>query len=363
MSLSYLNAWRNINFYPMIRPVLFQLDAEKAHHLALTLLKKGLGPKATADYGENLRTKICGINFPNPIGLAAGFDKHAEVMGTTLGFGFGFMEVGSITPRPQAGNPKPRLFRIPEAKAIINRFGFNSHGFEACLERIQKYKEQPSNGIIGINIGKNKETKDAADDYVRGIELFSSSADYLTVNVSSPNTPGLRDLQGRTQMTDLIKRVLDARRKSGKNPPVFIKIAPDQTDESEVDIAEVVLASGIDGVIIGNTTVTRPGNLEETLAKEAGGLSGQPLFSMSTKVLSSLFKKTAGKIPLIGCGGIQTPEDVYAKIRAGASLVQVYSALIYEGPNLIPRLNKGLSALLKRDGFNNVSEAVGIDHK
>jgi dihydroorotate dehydrogenase len=356
--------------YKLARPILFQLDAEKAHHFAIACLKRGLGPKRGNDYGAILRSTVCGITFPNPVGLAAGFDKNAEVIGEVLGFGFGFVELGSITPLPQSGNPKPRLFRVPSAKAVINRFGFNSDGIDRCQQRFAAYRDENIDpmhkavrGIIGINIGKNKESVDAAKDYATGIRRFAPFADYITVNVSSPNTPGLRDLQSREQLGQLLDHVMTARNATDYKPPVFVKIAPDLSDEQQDDIAEAVLVSGVQGVIIGNTTTSRPSSIPPRLAAEAGGLSGQPLMAMSTLVLASMYRRTKGAIPLIGCGGVFTAEDAYAKIRAGASLVQLYSALVYEGPGLIPRINEGLAALLERDGFNNVSEAVGSGNK
>lgn len=353
--------------YSLIRPLMFMLDAERAHHLTLALLKRGLGPRFPNDGDPTLKTRLYGLDFPNPIGLAAGFDKHAEIMDEMLGFGFGAVEIGSITPRPQPGNPLPRLFRAPQAEAIINRFGFNSDGFDLCLRRLGAYRDRNKRrvfpGILGINIGKNKESTDATADYVEGIHKFAPLADYLTVNVSSPNTPGLRDLQAKDALTNFLRHVVEARNNAGRQPPVFVKIAPDQSEEQIHDIAETVTASGIDGIIIGNTTLSRPANIPPHLAAEAGGLSGKPLFTLSTAVLSKLYKLTGGKVPLIGCGGVSSGADAYAKIRAGASLVQLYSALVYQGPRLIPRINRELSALLKRDGFASVSEAVGADHK
>ncbi len=354
---------QNFNPYQLVRPLLFLIDPEKAHHLTITLLQKGLMPHVKNDTDPALHVKLCGLDFPNPVGLAAGFDKHAEVIGAMLGFGFGSVEIGSITPRPQIGNPKPRLFRIPEAEAVINRFGFNSDGFEIVGQRIAAYRDsmtqQKIKGIVGINIGKNKESPDAAADYTAGITKFAPFADYLTVNISSPNTPGLRDLQGRVAMADLLKQVVTTRNTGVKKPPVFVKVAPDLTHDQMEDVAEVALSTGIDGLIVGNTTLSRPASIPPKLAAEAGGLSGKPLTTLSTQVLAQIYKLTGGKIPLIGCGGISSGEDAYAKIRAGASLVQLYSALVYHGPFLIPRINRDLVKLLQRDGFRNVQEAVG----
>jgi dihydroorotate dehydrogenase len=347
------------SLYGLLRPLLFRLDPENAHKLTIAFLKTGLGPRSHfAD--PILSIKVCGLAFPNPVGLAAGFDKQAEAPQAILDLGFGFAELGSITPKPQSGNPRPRLFRIPEADAVINRFGFNSDGLEICLGRIARKRTR---GIVGINVGKNKESTDASADYVTGVKAFAPHADYLTVNVSSPNTPNLRDLQGREQLTALLKDVLNARNAGAKKPPLFVKVAPDLTEAQQEDIAEVALTSGIDGLIIGNTTVTRPSSIPAEMAKEAGGLSGRPLFSLSTQVLANLYKLTQKKIPLIGCGGISNGADAYTKIRAGASLVQLYSALVYKGPRLVPQINRELAALLKRDGFTSVADAVGTGNK
>ena len=351
-----------MNPYSWIRPLLFRLDAEQAHHWTIMLLKKGLTPRFKNDIDPSLHVKLCGLTFPNPIGLAAGFDKQAEVMTEMFGFGFGSVEVGTITPRPQAGNPLPRLFRVPEAEAIINRFGFNSDGFDACLRRFIAYHDEmvqkDSPGIIGINLGKNKESTDAVADYVKGIKIFAPYADYLTINISSPNTPGLRDLQG-DGLSDLLKQVVAARDAAPKRPPIFVKIAPDLTEAQMQNIAKAALSSGIQGLIVGNTTVSRPESLPIGSAKEEGGLSGKPLLDLSTHVLARMYKLTEGKLPLIGCGGVASGADAYAKIRAGASLVQLYTALIYQGPLLVPRINRELAALLKRDDFASVADAVG----
>ncbi len=354
------------DLYPLLRQLLFQLDAETAHHFAITCLKKGLGPHVRNDSHPLLRTNVCGLDFPNPVGLAAGFDKQCEVIDEILQFGFGFAEAGGVVPLPQVGNPKPRLFRVPEARAVINRMGLNSDGMDACLRRFAAWHDasiRRRHGIVGINIGKNKDGTDAAADYVTGIKKFAPYADYFTLNISSPNTPGLRNLQGREQMAELLKQVMAAREAGAKKPPVFVKIAPDLTEAQQEDIAEVVLESGAEGMVAGNTTVSRRAGISPHLAKETGGLSGKPLFEMSTQLLSRMYKRTQGKIPLIGCGGVFSAEDTYAKIRAGASLVQLYTALIYEGPGLVPRITRGVAALLKRDGFRSVGEAVGCNHR
>lgn len=364
--VNFFHKWRDMNSYNLIRPLLFRLDAEKAHHLTIKALKMGVYPRMRPVNDPVLHTSVCGIGFPNPVGLAAGFDKNAEVIDEMLNLCFGFVEVGSITPRPQPGNPLPRLFRIPEAEAVINRFGFNSDGMEACLRRIAAFRDAQGGlikGRVGLNVGKNKDSTDAAADYLTGVKEFAPYADYIAVNISSPNTPGLRDLQGKEQLSDLLKQVMEAREKTKRKPPVFVKIAPDLDAQQQNDIAEVILNSGVQGMIIGNTTLSRPPSIPENVAVESGGLSGKPLFPLSTQVLASMYKKTGGKLPIIGCGGISNAEDAYAKIRAGASLVQLYSALVYQGPGLASRINRGLAALLKRDGFRAVSQAVGVDSK
>jgi len=342
------------------------MDAEKAHHFAIACLKNGWVPKVKPSADPVLRTRVCGLDFANPIGLAAGFDKQAEALQGVLNLGFGFVEIGTVVPLPQIGNPKPRLFRIPEAHAVINRFGFNSDGIEKILPRIEAFFETNKNishAPVGLNVSKNKDTADLADDHVCGVRAFAPSADYLTVNVSSPNTPGLLGAQKRAPLEDLLNQTIATRNASIRKPPLFVKIAPDQTEDQLQDIAEVCLASGIDGIIIGNTTMTRPDSIPLRLAKEAGGLSGEPLREMATKILGTMYQMTQGKIPLIGCGGVFTGADAYAKIRAGASLVQIYTALIYEGPMVVARITLELAALLKRDGFARVTDAVGADFR
>ncbi|MDP9127827.1 MAG: quinone-dependent dihydroorotate dehydrogenase [Pseudomonadota bacterium] len=369
---------RLFNAYPLVRPFLFRLDPETAHHLALAALKKGFGPRGTAKakFKANTRsqdeddsilsTVVCGLDFPNPVGLAAGFDKQCEVMGEVLAFGFGFIEVGTITPLPQPGNPQPRLFRVPEAKAIINRFGFNSDGLAICARRLGAWRDTGAHmrpGLVGINLGKNRESQDAVADYVTGVKAFAPHADYLTVNISSPNTVGLRDLQGRAEMAELLKAVVRAREAVPQKPPLFVKIAPDLTEAQEEDIGAVALETGIEGMIIGNTTISRPANIPSEVAKEPGGLSGQPLARMSTELVGRMYKRLKGRVALVGVGGIASGQDAYAKIRAGASLVQIYTGLIYEGPALVPRIKRDLAALLRRDGFASIGEAVGADHR
>jgi dihydroorotate dehydrogenase len=355
-----------LDLYPFIRPLLFCFDPEKAHKLAIACLKRGLLPSAKIDPDPVLRTSVGAIDFSHPIGLAAGFDKQADAIKQSFDLGFSFIELGGVTPRPQPGNPGPRLFRIASAKAVINRFGFNSIGSDAFQRRLVAYldTQKPSKSrVLGINLCKNKETEDAADDYVNGVLKFAGLADFLSVNVSSPNTPGLRDMQERGALTNLLNRVLAARASTGHKPRLYLKIAPDITEAQARDIAEVALATGIDGIIVGNTTISRPASIPAEIAKEAGGLSGKPLFKLSTKVLAQMYQLTQGKIPLIGCGGVFTGADAYAKIRAGASLVQIYTVMVFEGPMVLGRITTELAALLKRDGFTSVNEAVGADFR
>jgi dihydroorotate dehydrogenase len=302
---------------------------------------------------------LWGLDFANPVGLAAGYDKDARVPDAMLRLGFGFVEVGTVTPRPQPGNPKPRVFRLEQDRAVINRMGFNSGGLEAACARLSA---RPRSGIVGVNLGKNRDTQDAAGDYAEGIVRMARLADYLVVNVSSPNTPGLRELQHRVILEALLKRVLVAREETGCRVPLLVKIAPDLTPEESKDIAQVAVDTGIDGLIVSNTTVERPSGLVSRHAHQPGGLSGRPLFTASTALLAEMHRLTRGRLPLIGVGGIASAADAYAKIRAGASLVQLYSALVFAGPDLVSRIKSGLAGLLERDGFGSIAEAVGTAH-
>jgi len=355
--------------YPALRPLLFQLDAERAHRLAVRALAHlspqppAAGHGAVLQQQPRLQQQLWGRSFPNPLGLAAGFDKNAECVAGAFGLGFGFVEIGSVTPRPQAGNPRPRLFRLVEAQAVINRMGFNNDGMEAVAARLARNAGKPCPGLLGVNLGKNKETEDAAADYEKGVARLGPLADYLVINVSSPNTPGLRALQGKAPLAALVDRVRAARDALGNRPPLLLKIAPDLTAEDRVDIAEVALGHRLDGLIISNTTIARPPELEARWQQEAGGLSGRPLFAPSTALLRDMYRLTEGKLPLVGVGGVASAEDAYAKIRAGASLVQLYSALVYGGPGLPARILAELPALLARDGFTHVAEATGADHR
>jgi dihydroorotate dehydrogenase len=352
--------------YALARPILHRLDPERAHHLTLLALRSGLVRGAPGPDDPVLRTRVLGLDFLNPVGLAAGFDKDAEVMDAMLSFGFGFVEAGTVTPLPQPGNPKPRLFRLDADWAVINRFGFNSRGLVPFRERLQARRARAAAGIVGANVGKNRDTADAAADYERGIEELAPFADYLVVNVSSPNTPGLRALQRRDEITELLRRALAARgRAVGQHrpPPLLAKVGPDLTDEELRDIAEAAEASGPDGLIIGNTTVERPAHLTSRHRSEAGGLSGRPLAARATACVASMYRLTGGRLPIIGCGGVSSGDDAYAKIRAGASLVQLYSALVFEGPGLVSRIKRDLAARLRADGFLSVADAVGADHR
>jgi len=344
-------------------PLLRALPPETAHRLTIRALAAGLAPRHPIAATPNLAVKRWRRTFPNPVGLAAGFDKHAEVPDAMLGFGFGFVEVGTITPRPQPGNPKPRLFRLKEDEALINRFGFNSEGLPAAAARLRARARK--GGIVGANIGKNRDTQDDIGDYVQGVAMLAPLADYLTINVSSPNTPGLRNLQRKSTLARLIERVMAARQAavSRDPPPLLIKIAPDLAPDERRDIAQVALASGIDGLIVANATVARPPTLRSRHAPEPGGLSGPVLFEPSTALLAEMYRLTHGKLPLIGTGGIASGADAYAKIRAGASLVQLYTALVYHGPGLVERIKHDLAVLLVRDGYASVAAAIGTaDH-
>jgi len=330
--------------------------------MAICALKSGWIPASKPVDDAALKTRLWGRDFSNPIGLAAGFDKNAEVPDAMLAQGFGFVEIGSVTPRPQDGNPLPRLFRLTSDQAVVNRMGFNNAGMDSIARRLAARPKIPR-GWVGVNLGKNKETENALDDYILGINTLASFADYIVINVSSPNTPGLRALQGREPLAHLLNGAKDALAKLALNPapPLLLKVAPDLTEEDKQDIAEVALEVEIDGLIATNTTIERPDNLRHLLKNEAGGLSGQPLFAPSTTVLADFYRLTEGKIVLIGVGGVSNGAQAYQKIRSGASLVQLYSALVYHGPGLVNRINRELIAYLKRDGFSNASEAVGAD--
>lgn len=342
-------------------PLIRCLDPEKAHWLTVRALRCGLVPKPVLKPRPKLSSEVLGLSFPNPLGLAAGFDKDAEVPDAMLSLGFGFTEVGSITPLAQPGNPKPRLFRLSEDRAVINRMGFNNNGAVVAYERLRARRRD--RGLVGVNLGKNKTSEDAIADYVSGVERFSDVADYLVVNVSSPNTPGLRALQDKSSLVDLMQAVIAARNAADCRPPVLLKIAPDLMGEDKQDIASVALETGVDGLICTNTTIERPDALRSRHRAETGGLSGKPLFEASTRVLSEMYTLTKGQLPIVGVGGIHDADSAYAKIRAGASLLQLYSALVYEGPGLVLRILDGLEQRLDADGFETISQAVGADHR
>lgn len=331
------------------------LPPEAAHRATIELLKAPISPVSLGTGHPMLRTQLAGMELPNPIGMAAGFDKNAEVPAALLNLGFGFVEVGAVTPRPQPGNPSPRVFRLRKDEAIINRYGFNNDGLDAIGERLKAQSKRP--GVVGINLGANKDSEDRTEDYVTSLKALEPFVSFLTVNVSSPNTQGLRSLQGKEVLTALLTKVLAART-TGK--PVFVKVAPDLSDEERADIAAAAMEAGVDGMIVSNTTLDREG-LKSSGSDEAGGLSGRPLFEKSTAILRDFAIETQGKLPLVGVGGIFSAKDAFAKIKAGATAVQLYTALIYEGPGLIGRMRRKLPHLLQAEGFQSVSEAVGAD--
>ncbi|WP_421792679.1 quinone-dependent dihydroorotate dehydrogenase [Hyphobacterium sp.] len=328
---------------------------ELAHTLSLKALKSGLVPVPTIVPDPILQTSLAGLGLPNPVGLAAGYDKNGEVIDPLLKLGFGFVECGAVTPRPQAGNPKPRVFRLSQDEAVINRMGFNNAGLVALKERLSSRLGKP--GVVGVNLGANKDSTDRTEDYVTSLTALDGLADFFTINISSPNTPGLRALQSKEALDDLLARVMAAKGAA----PVFLKVAPDLKDEDLADIAASAVENKIDALIVSNTTIERPESLKSADRAEAGGLSGRPLFDASTSVLRAFAKTLNGAVPLIGVGGIENAETAYAKIRAGASVVQLYSALVYEGPGLISRINQGLALCLKTDGFSKLGDAVGAD--
>lgn len=358
-----------MDLFTLARPFLMAMDPERAHGLTITALKAGLGPRQRGADDPRLAVRLWGRKFPNPVGLAAGFDKDAEVFDPMLKLGFGFVEIGSVTPRPQPGNPKPRLFRLPGDQAVINRMGFNNHGADAAASRLKNRLDQADGGIVGVNLGKNKDSPAAAPDYAAGSRTLSRFADYIVVNVSSPNTPGLRALQSVRDLSEIVEAAAGERAEGPSGlPPILIKIAPDLGEEDVADIAayaDAAVADGaLGGVIISNTTIARPESLKDhRTAGEAGGLSGRPLMARSTALLSGFYAATGGRVPLIGVGGIASGADAYAKIRAGASLVQLYSALVYQGPNLIARIKADLLTQMQRDGFTRITTAIGADHK
>lgn len=347
----------------LFRPLIHLLPPECAHNLGLFALSNGLVPMPRPLRDPALQVRAFGLEFANPVGLAAGFDKNAVAINALLAQGFGFVEAGTVTPQPQAGNPRPRIFRLPEDEAVINRLGFNNGGLVAFSKNFTR--RNPRMGVAGANIGKNKDSESAVADYVRGMQAVYPHADYITVNISSPNTVGLRALQKRDALAELLDAIILARQACEttheKHVPLLLKVAPDLDEGEKKDIAELVLAHGFDGLIVSNTTISRPDSLQGASKGEQGGLSGKPLMALSTQTLADFYRLTEGKIPLIGVGGIASAEDAYAKIRAGATLVQLYSALVYQGFGVVRTINKGLSELLARDGFKQVADAVGAD--
>jgi dihydroorotate dehydrogenase len=335
-----------------------RFSPEDAHALTLAGLAAGLGPRDTAPADPILATRLAGLTLAHPIGLAAGFDKNAAAHGPLLRAGFAFVECGTVTPLPQAGNPRPRLFRLAANRAVINRMGFNNAGLEAFAAGLE-----PRRGIVGANVGANKDSADRVADYVAGLERLWPLADYFTLNVSSPNTPGLRDLQARAALTDLLGMAAEARARlsagSAGPRPMFLKVAPDLTDGEIGDITQAALAFGLDGLIVSNTTVARPADLSGPHVGEAGGLSGEPLFAPSTRALAAFRQAAGGRLALIGAGGVGSGAQAYAKIRAGADAIQLYTALVYEGPGLVARIRDDLARRLRADGFSSISEAIG----
>lgn len=336
------------------RRLLFSLDPETAHGLSIAALRCGVPVAIKPRVDERLRVELCGLNFPNPLGMAAGYDKNAEVPDALLKLGFGFAEVGTVTPRPQTGNPKPRIFRLAEDEAVINRLGFNNEGHDAAKKRLTSRKSRP--GIVGVNIGANKDSTDRIDDYERGVRKFATLASYLTINVSSPNTPGLRNMQAREQLHELLSRVIEARAKCKAQPPIFLKIAPDLAEAELEDIAAEVSEQTIEGIIVSNTTISRPLLRNQAFASETGGLSGKVLFERSTVVLARMRKLLGPKPAIIGVGGVDSTEAALEKIRAGADLVQLYTSMIFAGPALPGRIVSAMVATLEREQVRSVRE-------
>ena len=354
-----------MSFYRSLRPLLFTLPPERAHRLTIRALQAWGKVHAPSPDDHILAQKLMGLHFDNPIGMAAGFDKDGEAMAGVHAAGFGFTEIGTLTPLPQAGNPAPRVFRLTEHEALINRLGFNNKGHIDALHRLEVFRAAPAGKAarpIGVNIGANKDSADRIKDYEMGATRFAAArpnhlADYLTVNISSPNTPGLRDLQGGEAVVDIMSRV----RAAAPDTPVLVKIAPDLAIEQACEIAELAQKHGIDGLIISNTTLARDGVAGSKYAAEAGGVSGRPVFDMSTHMLSQVYQASGGRLTLIGVGGVSSAREAYAKIRAGASLVQLYTGLIYQGPGMVAAMKRELADCLRADGFDSITAAVGSE--
>jgi dihydroorotate dehydrogenase len=343
--------------FSLAKPLLHKMDAEQAHKLTIAGLKSGVLRCAPFTPPAALNSKLFGLCFTNPVGLAPGFDKNAEVPDAMLAQGFGFVEIGTVTPRAQTGNPRPRLFRLVKDEAVINRMGFNNEGAEIVLRRMEARRTR--GGIVGVNIGANKDSEDRIADYVLGTKTFAGVASYITVNISSPNTPGLRNLQGRDDLLRLLSQLNAVR---PKKLPMLLKIAPDLNDDDLGDVAEACADGAVDGVIISNTTISRPA-LSSSHAAEQGGLSGKPLFEISTRTLARFHQMSGGQIPVIGVGGVRDVETAWAKICAGASLVQIYSALVYEGPQLVKTICDGLAEKLLTHNFSSLAQAIGTQNE
>lgn len=352
------------NFYKnVVMPLVHLLDPEQAHRFAIFSSEYRLIPKSRYKDPESLKITVFGKEFSNPVGIAAGFDKDGKAVMGLKDIGFGFVEIGSVTPLPQPGNEKPRVFRLPQDKAIINRYGFNSQGHMEVLKRVENVRNEADKPIMGVNLGKNKMSEDPSHDYVEGVKKFGSVSDFLVINISSPNTPNLRALQSKENLKELLRAVVIARNSLDvtPKPPILLKLAPDLTYEEKKDIADIIQQQEfrVDGLIVSNTTIERT-SLKSEHRDEVGGLSGEPLRETSTQMILEMSKLTNG-MPIIGVGGISSGKDAYEKIKAGASLVEIYSAMIYEGPPIVVRIKMELAELLKKDGYKNISEAVGID--
>ena len=351
-----------MSLYSILRPLIFALDAETAHRLTINLLKMRTGTAFTSEprWNPSLATDVAGLRFPNPVGLAAGFDKNAEVVDPMLTLGFGFVEVGTLTPRPQRGNDRPRLFRLTDDRAVINRMGFNNCGQQVAIARLKKGTcsaiPRINPGVVGVNIGANRDSSDRIGDYVEGVKAMTPVADYLTVNISSPNTPGLRALQDQGALDALLDAIKGARSPDG--PPIFLKVAPDLQKSDPERIVRAAIDHRIDAIIVSNTTISRP-ELKSARAREQGGLSGEPIKALALDALRKFRSASGGAMPLIGCGGISNADDAWERIRAGASLIQLYSAMVYEGPGIVRNIVEGLAEKLKQAGLGSIAEAVG----
>lgn len=350
--------------YKALTPLLFRIPPETAHNLTMACFSRGLHPRYAHPADPALKVTLWGREFPSPVGMAAGFDKNAEAVSAVLKLGFGFTELGTVTPKPQDGNPQPRIFRAPGQGAVINRMGFPGQGMAAVkarLERGREHRKTPPGGLVGINIGINRDQENPAEDYRLLVRELGPLADYLAVNISSPNTPGLRDLQRPEHLPALLAAITQERDALETGPPLLLKLAPDLEDSHISALCAAIRASRIDGLILTNTTLSRPGGLPPAFAQETGGLSGRPLKSLTAAIIRRFYQELEGRLPIIGAGGIASGRDAYEHIRAGASLVQLYTGMIYEGPDIARKIHRELSALLKRDGYAHLSEAVGQD--